>query len=451
MTVSLKGSMEVFKITGGTPLHGSVRIGGAKNASYKLMIASLLAKGESRLLNFSHISDVATVLQIITELGGSARRTGERAIFINPDTLTNWQLDPSVGQQGRFSTLFIPILLARVGKAVVPAPGGDKIGKRPLERHFDGLEALGATVREENGMFIAETNGLRGARYKFKKNTHTGTETLLLAAVLATGTTLLENAALESEVDDLIAFLNAMGAKIQRLPDKCIEIIGVPELQGAIYKIMPDRNEAVSYACAALVTKGDVIIENARPEHLTAFLSALDAINAGYEVGSYGIRFYYKGPLNATDITTAMDPGFMTDWQPLFATVLTQAEGVSTIHETVMEKRFQYVTELQAMGAEIRQFQPEVADRDATYNFNLLDADPSLQHAIAITGPVALHAGNFAVHDLRHGATLILAALAATGTSHIAGVEHVDRGYEALAERLKSMGAAIERTTIEHL
>lgn len=443
--------MEVFKITGGSPLHGSVRIGGAKNASYKLMIAALLGSSESRLLNFSHISDVEKVAEIINQLGGTAKRAGERAIFVHARQLTSWQLNPADGAQGRFSPFFIPIFLAKFGKAVVPAPGGDKIGKRPLDRLFSGLTALGASIREENGQYIAETSGLVGTTYRFEKNTHTGTETMLMAAVLAKGNTVLENAALEPEVDDLIAFLNSMGARITRKPNKVIEVEGVPELHGAIYKIMPDRNEAVSYACAALVTKGDVIIENARAEDLTAFLAALDAINAGYEVGSYGIRFYYKGPLRATDIVTAEEPGFMTDWQPLFATVLTQAEGTSSIHETIMENRFQYVKELVSMGADIKLYQPEVSDPNATYNFNISDFDPGRQHALTITGPTALKAGNFTVHDLRHGATLILAALSASGTSHIAGVAHVDRGYEALAERLQSMGADITRTTLETL
>lgn len=437
--------MEVFEVAGGAKLHGSVRIGGAKNASYKLMIASLLANSESRLLNFSHISDVYKVGQIIEYLGGSVKGAGERAIFINPSTLHSHQLDPKDGSQGRFSTLFIPVLLARFGKAVVPNPGGDKIGKRPLERHFEGLEALGARIKEENGQIYAETNGLVGTTYRFNKNSHTGTETLLLAAATATGTTVIENAAEEPEIDDLITFLNSMGARIARKTNRIIEIVGVKELHGAIHKIMPDRNEAVSYACAAIATKGDVIIENAKAEHLKAFLDQLDAINAGYEVGHYGIRFFYKGPLRATTVTTAIAPGFMTDWQPLFATVLTQCEGESILHETIMQSRFQYVDALIQMGARIEKFNPLVENAESTYNFNLADDSAENYHAIKIMGPTPLKSGKFSVHDLRHGATLIVAALIASGTSYIAGAEHVDRGYESLAERLQSMGAQITR------
>ncbi|MEX0895966.1 MAG: UDP-N-acetylglucosamine 1-carboxyvinyltransferase [Patescibacteria group bacterium] len=440
--------MEAFKITGKTPLHGSVRIGGAKNASYKLMIASLLANSESRLLNFSHISDVETVAGIIAQSGCQVKKAGERALFIDPTGFSSTDLRHINGKQGRFSTLFIAPLLARHGQAIVPIPGGDKIGKRPLERHFQGLEALGAHIEEKDGLITARTDGLKGTTYHFSKNTHTGTETVLLAAVLAEGTTVLENAAEEPEVDDLILYLNAMGARISREANKVIRIEGVPELHGAIHKIMPDRNEAVSYACAALVTKGDVIIENARAEHITAFLTALDSIKAGYEIGTYGIRFFWKEPLMATDIATAIEPGFMTDWQPLLATVLTQCQGISTLHETVMQDRFQYVDQLKNMGADIERFQPEVIDKEMTYNFNLTDDSPEATHAIRVHGPSNLQAGTFKVYDLRHGATLMIAAMAAHGESILMGIEHIERGYEALPERLNSIGAQIERVNL---
>lgn len=436
--------MSYFSITGGVPLHGSVRIGGAKNASFKLMIASLLADSESRLLNFSDISDVALVGKIIEYLGASVNRAGERALFIDPSTLQSSSIDPAHGEQGRFSTMFLPALLHRFGEATVPAPGGDKIGKRPLERHFDGLTALGATVTYKDGLIHAETKGLHGTNYRFEKNTHTGTETLIMAAVLAEGTTVLENAALEPEIDDLIEFLNKMGGQITREPNRVIRIEGVKSLKGAIHRLLPDRNEAVSYACAALATKGDVIIENANPHHLAAFLSALDKANASYEVAEYGIRFFYEKPLTAVAITTEIEPGFMTDWQPLWATLMTQAEGESTIHETIMASRFQYVDDLRAMGVKIEAFQPKVANPEDRYNFNLADDQPDAKHAIRIFGPAELKAGTFNVKDLRHGATLVLAAMTAQGVSEIHNVELIQRGYESLDERLRSMGAKIE-------
>ncbi len=437
--------MSEFHVTGGTPLHGSVKIGGAKNASYKLMIASLLADTESRLLNFSKISDVELVAEIIGYLGADVKKSGERAIFIDPKNLNSFEINKNHGEQGRFSTMFIPALLSKFGEARVPAPGGDKIGNRPLDRHFEGLEALGAKIILENGMYVAKTDGLVGNRYKFSKNSHTGTETLIMAGVKAKGKTIIENAALEPEIDDLILYLNKMGAKIERLKNRIIKIEGVEKLNGAIHKIIPDRNEAVSYACAAIATKGDVIIENARPEHLKVFLRKLDEIGAGYEIGDYGVRFYYKGKLTATDITTEIEPGFMTDWQPLMATVLTQCEGVSTLHETIMANRFQYVDELIKMGAKIEKFNPEVSSPETTYNFDLKDDKPEYNHAIKIHGQTPLTAGTFEVKDLRHGASLILAAMVAKGTTIIRNIEHVDRGYESLDERLKSMGAKIDR------
>lgn len=437
--------MSKLYVTGGVPLQGSVRIGGAKNASFKLMIASLLGSKESRLLNFSKISDVDLVMKIIDYLGADIRHAGERAIFINPKNLKSFQIDPLHGEQGRFSTMFIPPLLARFGKAVVPAPGGDKIGSRPLDRHFDGLKALGVSIKMENGLYVAEAEKLVGTTYRFNKNSHTGTETLIMAAVLAEGTTILENAAEEPEIDDLIAFLNDMGAKIDRPTRRVIRVIGVKKLGGAIFRLLPDRNEAVSYACAAIATKGDIVIENARADHLRAFLDKLHEIGAGFTVGNYGIRFYYKGKMRATDITTQIEPGFMTDWQPLWATLATQLEGTSTIHETISADRFQYVDALKSMGAKITRFQPDVKDPEETYNFYYSQDTPGTQHAIQISGPTKLKAGKFKVLDLRHGATLITAALIAEGTSEISGIEHVDRGYEALDTRLKIMGAQIER------
>jgi UDP-N-acetylglucosamine 1-carboxyvinyltransferase len=443
--------MSVFEVTGGNALHGSVRIGGAKNASFKIMIAALLAEDESRLLNFSHISDVDLVAHIIKYLGGSVQQAGERALFINPTKLDSFTIDPEHGEQGRFSTMFIPPLLSRFGEARVPTPGGDKIGARPLDRHFDGLKAMGVSINVEKGCYVAKTDGLVGTNYHFNKNTHTGTETMILAAVKAKGVTVLENAAEEPEIDDLIAFLNSMGARVRRRAYRVIEIEGVDKLHGAIHKIMPDQNEAVSYACAAIATKGDVIIENARHQDLQAFLDKLEEIGAGYELGNYGIRFYYKGELRSADVTTEIHPGFKTDWQPVWATLLTQCQGSSVIHETIHPNRFQYVPALQKMGAKIELFNPEVNHPEKTYNFDLSNDQADYRHAIRITGSTPLSAQSFEVLDLRHGATLIIAALIASGTSNISGIEHVDRGYESLDLRLKSMGANIKRTDSSRL
>jgi len=438
--------MSTFIVNGGKPLYGSVRVGGAKNASYKLMLAALLADTPSRILNFSHISDVQLVASVINSLGAKATQIGERAYMIDPTHLTHDEIDPSSGEASRASTLFIPALLAKFGRAVVPFPGGDKIGTRPLDRHFDGLVALGAKVEVKDNSIIVTATKLHGANYRFRKSTHTGTETLIMAAVKAVGTTTLENCALETEIDDLISFLNSMGAQIIRKPNRIIEIVGVPHLHGAIHKIMSDHNQVVSFACAALATKGDVIVENADSRDIEVFLEKLDAIGAGYEVGHYGIRFYYTGSLRSTNIETAVHPGFKTDWQPLWATMMTQADGVSIIHETVQETRFQYVESLNTMGAEIELFNPEVINPDQTYNFNMDIVKPGTMHAARVTGPTQLHGGEFHVKDLRHGATLMIAGLIAQDTTILHDdQEHIDRGYESLEEVFQALGATIKR------
>jgi UDP-N-acetylglucosamine 1-carboxyvinyltransferase len=438
--------MSKYIVTGGKPLYGCVRVGGAKNASYKLMLAALLGDTPSRILNFSHISDVELVANLINSLGAKAVQVGERAYMVDPTGLNKPEIDPSSGEASRASTMFIPALLAKFGRAVVPSPGGDKIGVRPLDRHFDGLIALGAKVEQQGNTIVVSTDGLKGTTYRFRKSTHTGTETLIMAAVKAEGTTILENAALENEIDDLISFLNSMGAQITRKPDRVIEIVGVKNLHGAVHKIMPDHNQVISFACAAYATKGDVIVEDARATDIEAFLAKLDAIGAGYEVGHYGVRFFYKEPLKATDVTTEIHPGFKTDWQPLWVTMMTQANGVSILHETVTESRFQYVDSLNSMGAKIELFNPEVSNPDEVYNFNL-DADkPENKHAARITGPTPLTGGEFTVKDLRHGATLMIAGLIADGTTilHDDG-EHIDRGYESLDKIFQALGASITR------
>lgn len=437
--------MAKFVIEGGQPLYGAVRLGGAKNASFKLMIASLLADGESRLLNFSKIADVEVTKKIIKALGGKTRSAGERTLFIDPRGLRSFRVPAALAKQSRASTMFVGPLLARFGKAVVPMPGGDRIGRRPLDRHFKGLKALGAKVRFFNGQFEVSCSRLRGATYTFEKNSHTGTETLIMAAVLAQGKTVIKNAALEPEVDDLICFLNQMGAKIVRKPGRIIEIYGVKKLRPTIYKVMPDRNEAVSYGVAALVTRGDIIVENADPNLMQSFLDKLDEAGGGFEVGNYGIRFFYKGPLKAVKIITQPHPGFMTDWQPLWAVAATQSEGESTIIEAVHTNRFQYAKDLIKMGAKIKFFQPRPKDPDKFYNFNLKDDRPEYKHGMKVYGPTPLKAIHARVPDLRAGATLVLAALTAKGKSVLEDIEHIDRGYEDLDGRLRQLGARITR------
>ncbi len=439
--------MATYTIKGPTTLKGSIRVGGAKNASLKLMVASLLAETPSTLLNFSHISDVEVVAKSITSLGGTAQPYGERAYIIDPRNLSSSTLDKKYGKATRISSMLLVPLLSKFGKASVPLPGGDDIGARPLERHLDGLRAMGATITTKDGMLHAQAQQLVGADYTFAKNTHTGTETLLIAAATAQGTTTLRNAAEETEVDDLIDFINRMGGNIKRTQARTIVIEGVPKLKGTQHKIMPDQNQVVSFACAALATKGDVIVENTRKEDLQAFLEALDQAGAGYDIGSFGIRFYYKQPLKATDVVTKYHPGFKTDWQPLWVTLMTQAQGTSTVHETVTQSRFQYVPALQEMGAKIELYNPEVTNPDEVYNFNLDVVDATDRHAAKITGPTSFKPGSFTIKDLRHGATLLIAGMMSAGTTVLHDPDHhIDRGYENLDQAFSQLGAQITKS-----
>ncbi len=439
-------AQEKFIIQGGTPLRGVVRLGGAKNASYKLMIAALLADSESRLLNLPGISDVNLVAEVTESLGGSANEVGPKTLAIDPSNLNSYKVAREYGERSRASTLFVSPLLAKFGQAEVPLPGGDKIGKRPLGRHLEGLERLGVKWKIENETLKMSADQLQGMTYRFEKNTHTGTETLIMASVLAKGKTVLENAAEEPEIDDMIAYLNQMGARIRRRSFRVIEIEGVDKLYGGIYKIMPDRNEGVSYACAALATQGDIVIENARYQDLKAFIDKLEEAGGKFEVGQYGIRFYYDQPLRATDVITEIHPGFMTDWQPLWATMICHAQGDSVIHETVMQNRFQYIEPLKKMGAKIEVIEePEYSHPEKVYNFNWDDRKDTDIRAIRISGPAKFKGGEFEVHDLRAGATIMLAAISGQGTTVLTNIEQIDRGYEDIEQKLSSLGANIKR------
>ncbi len=432
-------------ITWGTPLYGCIRLGGAKNASYKLMIASLLGDSETRLLNIPGINDVTLVREVITLLGWSAKEVGNKTLRIDP-SITSWSIPDEFGEKSRASMLFLGPLLAKFGKAEIPLPGGDKIGARPLDRSLDWLAAMGATREQKGDRLYLEAKELRGTTYRFEKNSHTWTEIMLMAASMAKGKTILENAALEPEIDDMIKFLNAMGAKIRRRAFKVIEIEWVEKLHGAIHTVMPDRNEAVTYACAALISKGDIIIENAQQENLEAFLEKIDEAWGGYEIGDRGIRFFYKWPLRATDITTMPHPGFMTDWQALWAVLMCTAEWTSTIHETIFPNRFiQYTDILQAMGASFTTFSPEVDNPEKLYNFNW---DPSMvggHYALQIHGPAKFTGGEFSVHDLRAWATALLAWLVWTWTTILHNIEQIERWYEQIEKKLKKLWAKLEK------
>jgi UDP-N-acetylglucosamine 1-carboxyvinyltransferase len=304
--------------------------------------------------------------------------------------------------------------------------------------------------KSEDGFFhMKAPNGLNGVTYTFKKPTHTGTETLIMSSVLGKGKTVLRNCAKEPEIDELVDLLNKMGAKIEKKEQGVIEITGVHKLKGTRFRIGPDRNEVVTIAIAAILTKGDITVKNISEEGVKEFLVKMKEIGAGVEILKNQIRFFYKGNLKATDMQTGPYPGFMTDWQAPWTVLMTQAKGESLVHETVYESRFGYVTELQKMGADIELFNPVVENPEDFYNFNVADDNKNNKHAARIKGPTLLHNAVVKISDLRAGATLVLAALAASGESVILEVHHLDRGYESFEKRLSKLGADIKRITDE--
>lgn len=443
--------MDKFIITGGVPLKGEITVAGAKNVALKILVASLLTDEEMVIHNVPHIRDVYSMLEVLKVLGVESTFDGH-TLRVHHNHIHDAKVPLDMGARLRTSSMVMGPLLARYGKATTPNPGGCRLGARPIDRHIDALCHMGAdiTYKSEDGYFYGKTQGLHGATIRFAKNTHTGTETLILAAVLAKGQTVLENAAEEVEIDDLIACLNQMGANVKRAEPRKIVIDGVTSLHGTEYAIMPDRNEEITFAIAAIMTGGDILVKNSSRNNLESFLKIFTKSGGNFQpVDETTTRYLGDGVLQPTDIVTEQYPGFMTDWQAPWAVLMTQANGVSTIHETVFESRFSYVSELKKMGATIEFYDPKVDDPESFYNFNWADRVPGYHQGIRITGPTKLHNAVLEINDLRAGATLVLAALSAPGESIIHGAEQVDRGYEKIEERLRALGAHIQRVKEE--
>lgn len=434
--------MSRLLIRGGRPLRGEIDVLGAKNVGFKLMIAALLADSPSVISNIPHVADVYLVQEMIESLGGKVTIKDHTA-SVDPSGIKLNHIPLRLGEKARASTMFLPVLLNLFGEALVPYPGGDKIGRRPIDRHLKGLEKLGIVFHLEDNHLRARGH-FHGGSYTFHKITHTGTETLIMAAVLAQGETILENSAQEVEVDDLIHFLTKMGAKIER-QGSMIHIYGVDKLHGTEYTIMPDQNEVVTFACMALATKGDIVIKKAEPDHLTAFLEKVSEIGGRYEAGDDKLRIWWELPLHSAVVVTRPYPGFKTDWQPVWTSLMTQVDGESVVHETVFEHRFNYVPLLNKMGARIELFNHDVPNPEEFYNFNLSDDRPEYFHAARVFGPTKLKGTEVIVPDIRAGATLTLAALVADGETVLTEIEHIDRGYEKLEERLRGVGADIRK------
>lgn len=442
--------MEKFIVTGGNKLRGTVQVSGAKNVALKALVAACMTNEEVVIDNMPLISDVFVMIDIMKQLGADVTFEDHR-VKVRMKDFKTYEIPLEQAAKARTSVMFMVPLLFRKKEAVIPNPGGCRLGARPIDRIIDGLKNMRADIvyHSEDGYFHAKTTGLQATEYTFTKNTHTGTETLILAASVARGKTVLKNAAEEPEIDDLIALLNQMGAKIIRSGKREITVEGVESLHGTHFSISPDRNEIVTFAIAAVVTGGDIIIEKTRKEDIREFLEKLDEAGGGYEEKETGMSFYYRGKLHPTDIVTSIYPGFMTDWQAPWAVLMTKAQGVSTIHETVFENKLGYIHDLRKMGAHIDFFNPVVDNPETFYNFNMEDKKPEYFHAITIHGPTPLHDAILQMIDLRAGAAVVLAALAARGTSTIFGIDKLDRGYEKFDKRLQSLGANVQRVKEE--
>lgn len=416
--------MEKLIVEGGRRLEGDVLISGAKNAALPCLAAFLLAEsGEAVLENVPAVVDIRTMCRLLQTLGLALAIDGETVRAI-PGELKHWEAPYDLVRTMRASVLVLGPLLGRYGFARVSFPGGCAIGARPINLHLAGLEAMGAHISLDGGYIEARAPKLKGAEIYLDTPTVTGTENLMMAAVLAEGTTSIENAAMEPEVVDLADFLNAMGARIRGAGTERIEIEGVPRLAGTHHKIIPDRIETATYAAAAAITGGDVRLVGARKEHLHAVIQKMSAAGVLFQDDPEGLRVVSQGPLKSVDAKTAPFPGFPTDVQAQLMAMMCVAQGSSVIRETVFENRFMHVAELRRMGADIR-----VEGASAV-----------------IRGVPALQAAPVMATDLRASASLVVAALAASGTSEISRIYHLDRGYFALDQKLGALGARVRRT-----
>ncbi len=436
--------MKKYIIKGGNKLSGEVSVSGSKNVVLKAIIAACLTDEVVEIKNIPLISDFFALLELVKEIGGKVALSGH-TVKIKVNKIKTTKIPLEMGAKIRTSSMFAAPLLARRKEAIIPNPGGCRIGARPIGRHIDGLRSMGVVsyYDSRDGYFHLKTKKLSGAKYRFLKNTHTGTETLIMAAVLAEGNTLIENAAFEPEVDDLIALLVSMGARIKRESTRTILIEGVKRLHGTSYSIMPDRNEVVTFAILSALTGGNIYIKNVQLDKIRSFLDIFRRAHGKWDAQDSKVRFYMDNGINPTDIVTSPHPGFMTDWQGPWAIFMTQAKGVSTIHETVYESRFGYYEELAKMGAALELFTPKVAGPEKFYNFNY-SKETETQQGLRIKGPTPLHNGVLSISDLRAGATVVIAALIARGASVVYGAEILERGYESFDARLRALSADIK-------
>jgi UDP-N-acetylglucosamine 1-carboxyvinyltransferase len=418
--------MDKFVIRGGTPLLGTVRVSGAKNAALPCMAAALLTEDTVTLENIPQVRDIETTRKLLAAMGAEVELGYGRAhhrTTISCRSLASPEASYELVKTMRASTLVLGPLVARCGRARVSLPGGCAIGARPIDLHIKGLERLGAKITQDHGYVEATAERLKGAEIVFDKITVTGTEDLLMAATLAEGETIMQNCAREPEVADLADLLNKMGAKIEGAGTSTIRVKGVSKLHGAKHRIIPDRIEAGTFIIAGALTGGDLKVAGCDPSHLTALLQKLEETGVKTAANADSIRVMGDNALKAADINTEEYPGFPTDMQAQYMALATQAEGTSVVTENIFENRFMHAQELVRMGANIK-----IEGRRAV-----------------VRGKSQLSAAAVLASDLRASASLVLAALVADGETIIDRVYHIDRGYEHIEEKLKGVGAEIRR------
>jgi UDP-N-acetylglucosamine 1-carboxyvinyltransferase len=415
--------MDRIVIQGGARLEGEIAASGSKNATLALMAAALLAGSQSELCNVPRLRDIDAMLELLRALGARADWDGDHTLRIDGASVANPEAPYDLVRKMRASFMVLGPLLARFGRARVSEPGGCAIGVRPVDQHLKGLEALGAKVQLDHGYVEATTSGLCGGRVAFDLTTVNGTQNVMMAAALASGETVLENAAREPEVVELAEFLNRMGADVRGAGSDRVAIHGVRELRGVRHEVSGDRIEAGTLLCAGLVTRGDVTVTGVDSASLESTLDKLHETGAEVEVEPGRVRARPAGPLRGVQVVTAPFPGYATDMQAQLMAVLATAEGSSVVTERVFENRFMHVPELQRLGADIT-----LSGRSAH-----------------VRGVPRLMGAPVMATDLRASAGLIVAALAAEGDTVVNRVYHIDRGYERIEEKLRSLGAAIRR------
>ncbi|PJJ71681.1 UDP-N-acetylglucosamine 1-carboxyvinyltransferase [Diaminobutyricimonas aerilata] len=426
-------------INGGKPLQGRIRVRGAKNLVTKAMVASLLGDTESLLRDVPAISDVQVVRNLLEVHGVLVSEPESGELVLDPRNVKSAhfaEIDAFAGSS-RIPILFCGPLLHQLGEAFIPDLGGCRIGDRPIDFHLDALRAMGAIVdKGYEGIHLTAPDGLHGANIELPYPSVGATEQVLLTAVRAKGVTELKNAAIEPEIMDLIAILQKMGAIISVEPNRVIFIEGVESLRGYTHTAIFDRNEAASWASAALATEGDVFVEGAKQQELMTFLNIFRKVGGAFDIEDDGIRFYHPGtPLKPVVVETDVHPGFMTDWQQPLVVALTKAEGVSIVHETVYENRFGFTEALIEMGADI------TVHKQGLESVTRRVPRRPLEQAAVITGPTKLHGADVHVPDLRGGFSHLIAALTAEGRSTISNVGIISRGYEHFIDKLKTLGA----------